>query len=417
LTAARSGCRLAIMALTGQIWIAPAAAEVDRARAGQYFAEVTALCAREGGRLWGVSLCGPMVIADPITGSIATSQPAPEAERPAGLGYSNAALQWGEQRWATYTWQQIEAANQRARLMLHELFHRIQPELGLLLPEPSNEHLDTVDGRYWMQLEWRALARALESTGPEREAALRDALAFRAERRGRFPRAADNERTLEINEGLAQYTATVAAVATHAEAVADAIDQLAKAPESESFVRNFAYASGAAYGVLLDETSPGWTRRLDGTDDLGKLLATVGGLEPAGDAEAAARRYGSAELRQTEERRASEHEARLAELRHRFVEGPVLVLPWARNWSFQGNQVTPLGDEGTVYPVVRATDDWGSLEAAQVLVATDQSKLVVPAPGKAKGTRLEGDGWTLEIAPGWVVRPGSRTGDFELVRE
>lgn len=40
----------------------PAAAQVDQQRAQEYFAEVQALCERDGGRLWGISLCGPMVI-------------------------------------------------------------------------------------------------------------------------------------------------------------------------------------------------------------------------------------------------------------------------------------------------------------------------------------------------------------------
>ena len=37
-------------------------------------------------RLWGVSLCGPMVIADMPTQTFATSQPAPEGVRPRLLG-------------------------------------------------------------------------------------------------------------------------------------------------------------------------------------------------------------------------------------------------------------------------------------------------------------------------------------------
>ena len=33
-------------------------------------------------------------------------------------------------------------------------------QLELLVQEGSNDHLDTVEGRYWLQLEWRALAAA-----------------------------------------------------------------------------------------------------------------------------------------------------------------------------------------------------------------------------------------------------------------
>jgi hypothetical protein len=31
-------------------------------------------------------------------------------------------------------------------------------------------------------------------------------------------------------------------------------------------------------------------------------------------------------------------------------------------------------------------------------------------------TTVSGDGWTLTVAPGWVVRGGARLGDYEVVR-
>jgi len=45
--------------------------------AQRWFEEATKLCERDAGRLWGVSLCGPMVIFDQTTGTRATSQPEP----------------------------------------------------------------------------------------------------------------------------------------------------------------------------------------------------------------------------------------------------------------------------------------------------------------------------------------------------
>src|SRR5438105_12873393 len=94
--------------------------------------------------------------------------------------------------------------------MLHGLFHRIQAELGFTASNGFNEHLDTLEGRVWMQLEWRALRRALESSGSDRGEAIGDALAFRRERRRLFPDAADNERREEIKEGLPSYTGVAA---------------------------------------------------------------------------------------------------------------------------------------------------------------------------------------------------------------
>src|SRR6266851_2972264 len=141
----------------------PAVSQVDQQRAQEYFNEAQALCERDGGRLWGVSLCGPMVIADAATGTIATSQPAPAGDRPRVLGFVNAPVRWGGITWSAYNWQMIPKNDQaeRGRLFMHELFHCIQPRLGLTTGGPGlgeNSHLDSLEGRYWMRLEWRALA-------------------------------------------------------------------------------------------------------------------------------------------------------------------------------------------------------------------------------------------------------------------
>jgi len=72
----------------------PLSSQVDPLRAEAYFKEAQAFCDRDGGRLWGISLCGPMVIADPVTGTIATNQPAPEGARPRNLGFANATTNW-----------------------------------------------------------------------------------------------------------------------------------------------------------------------------------------------------------------------------------------------------------------------------------------------------------------------------------
>jgi hypothetical protein len=80
---------------------AAADAQVQPQLAERYFKEATTLCERDAGRLWGVSLCGPMVIVDHATGTRATSQPEPEGQPPAfqaswtaqspGAGYGGSA--------------------------------------------------------------------------------------------------------------------------------------------------------------------------------------------------------------------------------------------------------------------------------------------------------------------------------------
>src|SRR6267378_1239159 len=118
----------------------PAVAQVDQQRAQEFFKEARGLCERDGGRLWGVSVCAPMVIADRRTQTFATSQPAPEEPRPQLLGLVNAPIKWGGVTWGAYMWDDVVTKTPRDRkeLFLHELFHGVQPQLGLGTPAPRS---------------------------------------------------------------------------------------------------------------------------------------------------------------------------------------------------------------------------------------------------------------------------------------
>jgi hypothetical protein len=402
----------------------PAVAQVDQQREQEYFQEAQALCERDGGGLWGVSICGPMVIADRRTQTFATSQLAPEGARPQLLGIVNAPIQWSGATWAAYMWDDVvnRTPRERNELLLHELFHTVQPRLGLGAlgaPGLAPEHLDAADGRYWLRLEWRALARALRESGDERALAVGDALAFRQARRMLYPASVADERAQEITEGLAAYTGTVLAAPSPADAIAGALDLLANAEVGESFVRTFAYISGPAYGLLLDASAPGWTHRVRGTDDLGALLMGALAVHPAADATEAALPYGGAAIRAAEQQREQQRHERIAELRRRFGDGPVLRIPGGGSGMSDSRGAVVIPDIGTVYfGPFRASGGWGTLEAEKgALVATDGRSRRVPAPVRRDDGTFPGDGWTFKVAPGWVVREGARPGDYEVVRQ
>jgi hypothetical protein len=311
---------------------------------------------------------------------------------------------------------------ERNELFLHELFHRVQPQLALTAEALDSEHLDAAGGRYWLRLEWRALARALRESGEPRNLAVRDALAFRQARRMLYAANVESERGQEIAEGLAAYTGTVLAAESAADAIAGAITLLANAEAGAleaSFVRTFAYMSGPAYGLLLDASSPGWTRRVRRTDDLATLVMRAMAVEPSADAAASALRYGGAEIRASEQQRDQQRQERLAELRRRFVDGPVLLFPGGGSGQFNSIGATVIPGAGTVYfGSYRQSGPWGSIEAdTGVLVASDGASRRAPAPRRRDDATFEGDGWTFKAAPGWVIREGARRGDYEVVRQ
>ena len=415
-------CRVAILSCVVTALALPAAAQVDQQRAQGYFEDVQAVCEREGKRLWGMSMCGPMVIADLRTQTIATSQPAPEGPRPRLLGIVNAPIEWGGVTWAAYMWDTLVNASPRhaREVLLHELFHGVvQAKLGLAAQGPLPEHLDAMDGRYWLRLEWRALARALRESGAQRSAAVRDALAFRQARRMLHTAAAETERAIEITEGLAAYTGTAAAAASGDDAVAGALDLLTSGETGESFVRTFAYVSGPAYGLLLDASSPGWRQRIRNTDDCATLLASALMVQPTTDAAASAARYRGAEVRAAEEQRGRQRQERIAELRRQFVDGPVFLLRGGGGGMSNSMGAVVIPNVGTVFfGPYRHNTDSGMLEAEKgVLVESDGSVRRVPEPVRRDDMTVVGDGWTFTAKSGWVIRDGPRRGDYEVVRQ
>jgi hypothetical protein len=398
-------------------------AQVQPELAKRYFEEATKLCERDAGRLWGVSLCGPMVIFDPATGTRATSQPEPEGPTPRFLGLADGPVSWGGLRWFVWPLYMLPENSPEARqqIMLHGLFHRIQPELEFSRGNGDgfNEHLDTLEGRVWMQLEWRALRRAVESSGNDRADAIADALAFRIERRRRFPGAADNERRDEIREGLASYTGLASWANSPADAHRSAVSALAGGELQTSFVGNFEAASGPAYGVLLDDLLPEWRRQLLGASDLGDLLASAINRPPTTDVAVAAARYDGATLRTAEEARDRAQQIRVAELRRRFVDGPVLTMPGTGSGTSDTTGSVGIPGVGTVFfRNFTLSAQWGRLNANNgVLRSADGTTLSVPVTGPLEGTTLQGDGWSATLNSGWVVRPAAPPGSFTLVRE
>jgi len=131
---------------------------------------------------------------------------------------------------------------------------------------------------------------------------------------------------------------------------------------------------------------------------------------------ARAAKYHAAALHAAEVDRDSKRQQQLALDRRKFVDGPVLTLRFRHmNVQFNPQTLQPLGDAGTVYPTIRVTDDWGVIEGKNgALMKPDWSALVVPAPASTEGSRIAGEGWTLELRPGWRIVPDARPGDYTL---
>ena len=415
---------------------ASAHAQIDLALARQYFGELRQTSDIDAGRTWGVSLYGPILFVDASSRVVVANRPDPQGALkpkdgvwtgtfPDNLNPANTAIDWLGVRWTMVMWPVNDFRQPRERLLVHECFHRIQEGLGLPARDAVNNHLDSAEGRIWLELEWRALERALRQPDTARKAAIADALAFRGYRRSLFAEAAANENTLELNEGLAEYTGLKLTSEDQEELGFRADRALREGASNPSFARSFAYTSGPAYGALLDLSGRQWRKQIVSVGDVGKLLGSSYGLEdpkPGREAAlAAASRYEGQEVISSETRRAEQREKRIAAARQKFVEGPVLILPLTKDvdYSFDPNNVMGIDSLNTVYPTMRLVDAWGILEVTggAWLVRAGNGLLVraqVPAPQSASAAPLKGDGWTLTLKEGWTIVAAERRGDLKV---
>ena len=149
--------------------------------------------------MWGLSLYGPMIFADPVTNQAIANEPDAqgtlrkvgrvyEGKLPESLPIANTAIEWHGKRWTMVGWPLPQNELSRERLLAHEMFHRIEPSLRVPVRDAVNNQLDSMEGRLWMFLEWRALAAALAApSGQPQTSAIADALLFRRHRQELFP--------------------------------------------------------------------------------------------------------------------------------------------------------------------------------------------------------------------------------------
>lgn len=422
----------ALLTLTPALGVAAQDTPIDLAEARRAFEAARMASDADGGRLWGVELYGPVLLVDSGSRFVAADRAHPEGslvERdgvwvgtlPKSINPANTAIEWAGLRWTMVMWPAPTIPHARNRLLLHEMFHRVQQDVGLPANNPLNAHLDSKDGRIWLRLEMRALAEALAQDGEGRLAAIGDALAFRARRRALFPKAAAEEDALERNEGMAEYTGLVLS-GLPAEVFADrAAVGLEQREGSESFSRSFAYATGPGYGVLLDESGKPWREALVDGASLAELLDEAYEVEAVrAPAEARVAWYNGERVIAIEAAREQERLTREAALRARFVDGPVLrVAPGSEfAFSFDPNDAVNLEGLGTVYGSTRVVDGWGVLEVESggALFLRNAEGLitgvVVPVPAVVADPPTGGEGWTLDLAAGWELAPDERAGDW-----
>ncbi len=384
----------------------------------QTFSDIDSLLDLDSGKFWNKEIYGPILFIDPGTrifyantnnadksfhriGTIYTDTLPPD------MNIANTAIDWNNKRWSMVMLPLPTEKASRNNLVIHELFHRLQPEIGFEnLQELENGHLDTYQGRLLLRLELQALDKALH--GPETAKHIQNALYFRKKRQ-KANVIKDAENALELNEGLAEYTAIMLSGRNADQMKSHLRQSKTEFLSNPTFVRSFAYQTVPFYGYLLSFNHPNWHKEIkvntNLTDFFIKAFQTDIDMDRSLKEVDGQYGYDYQRIENEEMEREKTRIEKIAKLKDKFMEGPTLELSFLHmNISFDPRNITPLENMGTVYPNLKIIDDWGILTVENgALMAPDWSKVIVTAPTLIEDGTVEGDGWKLELEPTWKV--------------
>lgn len=394
---------------------------VEEKSIAQTFWDVDSLLRIDNANFWGQELYGPIIFINPESREYYSNENNSDNEidkigniyrdsLPIDINIANTSINWKNKRWSMVMLPLPTDRISRNNLVIHELFHRIQPTIGFEnLQEMDNGHLDTYDGRLLLKFELEALEKALITNDTiERFNHIRNALTFRIKRQKSLD-IVKAENSLELNEGLAEYTAIMLSGRNESEMKAHLSKSKNDFYSNPTFVRSFAYQTIPNYGYLLSSKKTNWHRDINSNTNLTDYFTNAFSVEIPKNksAENIAKEfdYNFQQIQEEETEREKLRVERIANLKSKFIENPTLELQFLNmNISFDPRNITPLESFGTVYPNLRITDDWGILTVENgALLASDWSKVTITEPIHITDKLVSGDGWNLELNPEWQV--------------
>lgn len=415
----------------------------ETSQAAQFFHEAKQASDKDHGQLWGRALYGPMVLVDPATHA-ALANEADSAHSftdrngvfagkvPDDFGVANTSQNWQGRVWTIVRWPLPDDVFERRNLMMHELFHQLQQKTSLPKSDANCVHLDKFEGRLLLKLELAALKSAMASYPRINTQDLQNALIIRAWRYHQFTDADTSERSLEQNEGLAEFTGLMLSGRTPVQMKDYLVKSIDNFDRHPSFVRSMAYITGPAYGFLLSAKDPHWNKVFLQPHDLSQLtfinlvcrayhFTMPSDIETRFNRIVDAGLYQYKEIAAVEQRREDARLQTLAINRKKFIDGPVLILPNVHmNFVFNPSEVQMIDGAGPVYPTFTGKADWGVLEVTSGgAFIKDWMYVYVPLPeGVAlTGAAVAAPGWKLQLNSGWTIREGKRKGDYEVVKQ
>lgn len=384
------------------------------------FKELQEALKDEKGKTWNYSLDGPLMLVNRETRTIIANESDNSGELtkrgnlyigklPENINIANTAFDWNGKRWTMVALPLPETKEERLDLLIHESYHRIQPLIGFdSLYEIQSVHLDSKNGRIYLRLELEALKKALGSNDPEIH--IKNALLFRQYRYQILPEAKQAENSLEINEGLAEYTGSILSQRTESDLKEHYISKIDWFNTMPTFVRSFPYFTIPVYGHFMQKTDKAWNLQITNVTNLTDFMLRFWNVESQKLTNEEILKLGKEYRIDTVIENETQREIKIEELKNEykqtFLSDSIVVIGLENmKIGFNPSNIMPLDSFGTVYPNLRITDNWGILEvdSCGALMSPEWNKVIISFPELITDTLISGKGWKLKIDKSWKL--------------
>lgn len=393
-------------------------------KASQCLKDIEEICKRDNGKLWGKNLYGPIMFVERVTRRIVANQPDNEGILkskdgvytgiyPKELVLSNAPVKFGGTQFAMVPLPEEEDEYRIKTRTIHSLFHLFQKNEGVIASTFNLTNMDEKEARLWIKLEWKALRKAINSQGEERQLAIRDALIFRGSNRELYRKYATDENRFETYEGLATFTYTLLCTNSPEEFKSKLFENLARIYSMQSYARSYGFIHGALYASLLYDKGYDFKNIKTDSIDLGDTVRELYKIELPDIcrdvAGSLAVNYDIESVNKEEEKREAEIKESIHSQISIFTEKPVVFLELeSPSFDFEPEDIHSLDTLGTIYNSMRVSDNWGKLtvDKGGCLVSNNLKFIRITAKAfKADKNHISGDGWHLILNSEWELVP------------
>ncbi|MDQ7816913.1 MAG: hypothetical protein RDU14_07775 [Melioribacteraceae bacterium] len=385
------------------------------------FSDFKKITQKDDGKLWNYNLAGPILLINENSKLVIANEPDEAGalieqdgiflgELPKNLNPANTAAYWNGKRWTMALLPLPDSIEERMELLIHESFHRIQPFIGFdSLYDIQCNHLETKEGRIFLKLEMEALRKALDSSNPIIH--LHNALLFRKYRYQLFPNAKQAENSLEINEGLAEYTGAILSGRTEIDLHKHFISQISLLYEKQSFTRLFAYNTIPVYGYFMNKSDKKWNLKINKHTNLTDFITDFYQFHitkiDTGLLSKISNDYNIQAIQEYECNREALYLEKINYYKHFFFNESMLSIRLKNmNISFSPSNIFQIDTLGTLYPNLRIIDYWGILEVDSIgaLISPKWDKVIISGPKAITDTLIQGVGWRIFPKPGWHIK-------------